>query len=128
MTNTSIIWIFLHCFAAHIKESSFFENKDSIMTFIKHLYSTLKCKFCKNHSFYYLSTYKDNIDTKDTFIMYLYKFHDSVNKKLYKSSFDINKLQNYKKTNFDIIINMFLQENKDEQIITFLESNRNWFN
>ena len=80
MTNTSIIWIFLHCFAAHIKESVFFENKDSVMTFIKDLYSTLKCKFCKNHSFYYLSTYKDNIDTKENLIMYFYKFHESVNR------------------------------------------------
>lgn len=128
MTNTPIIWIFLHCFAAHIKEFVFFENKDSVMTFIKDLYSTLKCKFCKNHSFYYLSTYKDNIDTKENLIMYFYKFHESVNKKLYKPSFAIDNLENYKKTNFDTIINMFLKENKDEKIITFLELNRNWFN
>tara|TARA_Y100000591_G_scaffold89943_1_gene76005 strand:+ start:788 stop:1174 length:387 start_codon:yes stop_codon:yes gene_type:complete len=128
MTNTSIIWIFLHSFAAHIKDAVFLENKDDVMTFIKDLYSTLKCKICKNHSFYYLSNYKDDIETKEDLIMYFYKFHESVNKKIYNPRFDIDNLENYKKTNFNKIINLFLKENKDEKIITFLKSNRNWFN
>ena len=128
MTNTSIIWIFLHSFAAHIKDTVFLENKDVVINFIKDLYSTLKCKICKNHSFYYLSNYKDNIETKEDLMIYFYKFHESVNKKIYKPRFNIDNLENYKKTNFNTIINLFLKENKDEKIITFLESKRNWFN
>ena len=105
------IWYLFHTIAYKLKESSFDIVKKNIFDITKSICNTLPCDECSKHAITLLSKYNfDTIKNKKDLIKFYYNFHNFVNKKLNKSIFDEEKLEElYNKANFNNIYNNFIK-------------------
>ena len=105
------IWYLFHTIAYKLKESSFDIVKKNIIYITKSICNTLPCDECSKHAITLLSKYDfDTINNKKDLIKFYYNFHNFVNKKLSKSIFDEEKLEElYHKANFNNIYNNFIK-------------------
>jgi hypothetical protein len=123
-----LTWIFLHCFAEKINENIYVENKEECFNFLLKIYGNMNCDMCSTHSIIYLNNNKQNIETKDKLINYLFEFHNIVNLKLRKKVFEKEILQKYKCANIEnIFMNYTSRMTHNEYITEFLEKNKSWF-
>ncbi|MBI96546.1 hypothetical protein CL656_05320 [bacterium] len=105
-----IIWIFIHTLSYKIKEESFPEQKDNLLKILRILFSSLPCPYCSSHA---MKLFKQSnlklITNKDSFIDYLYAFHNNINRRLKKANFPkvaLNK--KYENINFATVVRNFL--------------------
>ena len=103
------VWFLFHTLAHKIKESDFNELKNDIIYVIKTISTHLPCPECSKDAFNELNKIKfDNINSKEELKLFLFNFHNHVNRKLNKPIFEKSQLDDkYSKANFKAIYNNF---------------------
>jgi hypothetical protein len=94
-------WYFLHTLVEKIDSNYYKIVHNSVTNIIVNLLNNLPCPYCKDHSLQYIK--KNNIykiKTREEMIEYLFKFHNTVNKRLKHSVQNKDILDLYKKMNF----------------------------
>lgn len=101
------IWFFFHTLAEKITNDGYSLLKNDICNIISSICNCLPCPDCTKHAKQY-TKYTLNpkiLNTKEKLQMYLFKFHNDVNKRLHKSEFkDYDK---YKSANMRLIYQYF---------------------
>lgn len=117
-------WFFFHTLAEKVKPELFYENRDAIFGIIREICNNLPCPTCTSHATQYLNNVNFNaIQTKQEFIMMLFEFHNSVNKRKNVPLFSYSELQpKYERANFINIVNHFMHFYKTEHRIIRLMS------
>jgi hypothetical protein len=110
------IWFFFHTLAEKVKPELFHANRDALFKIIREICSNLPCPTCTSHATQYVNNINFNaIRTKQDFIMMLYEFHNSVNKRKNLPVFPYSELQpKYEKAIFINIVNYFMHFYKME--------------
>ena len=101
-----VTWILFHSIIENIKD-------DAPNNFIKMVFdniilicSNLPCPYCKDHAMSYIKKYKKyNFDTKEKLKIFIFTFHNNVNKRLNKPIMKIDILEKYKTANLNNILN-----------------------
>jgi hypothetical protein len=86
-------WIFFHTFAEHIDPEFYIHNRDKIKNLIISICNNLPCPDCTKHAVQYnkFRLTDTNVENKEKFKLYFYKFHNSVNIRKNKPIFsDLN--------------------------------------
>jgi hypothetical protein len=91
-------WFFFHGFAEKINEN--FYNNNYVLCWkyiIQNICENLPCPICKRHATEYVRFIKhSDINTKEKLKLYLFKFHNDVNKSLSKPIYSYQDLHKYK--------------------------------
>mgnify|MGYP003334023275 FL=1 len=75
-------WLLFHTLAEKRKESEFEHERANLLYFIKKICSVLPCPDCSDHAMHLLKHYDYNyIKTKKDFQLFLFEFHNIVNKR-----------------------------------------------
>ena len=113
--NTGIwgpnVWNFMHTLCATIKEEYFEEMSSSIVQMIYSICSLLPCPDCSQHATNILHTnaFGKNIRTKQELIISMYLFHNKVNNRLNKPSFDMANLSKYESQDIFQVTDAFIK-------------------
>ena len=117
-------WFFFHTLAEKLKPELFYENRDAIFGIIREICRNLPCPTCTSHATQYLNNINFNaIETRQDFIVMLYEFHNSINKRKNLPIFPYSELQpKYEKAIFINIVNHFMHFYKMEHRVIRLMS------
>jgi hypothetical protein len=117
-------WFFFHTLAEKLKPELFYENRDAIFGIIREICRNLPCPTCTSHATQYLNNINFNaIQTRQDFIVMLYEFHNSINKRKNLPIFPYSELQpKYEKAIFINIVNHFMHFYKMEHRVIRLMS------
>jgi hypothetical protein len=115
-------WFFFHTLAEKIKPELFYQNRHALLGIVRDICHNLPCPTCASHATQYLNNINFNaIQTRDEFIMMLYEFHNSVNKRKNFPIFPYSELQpKYEKAIFVNIVNYFMHFYKMEHHVVRL--------
>jgi len=104
------IWALFHTMAEKIKEDKFPDLSGELIQFIIKISTTLPCPDCSKHATDFFSKIKISmIKTKQDLKNVLFIFHDSVNHRKSKPSFNYDLLtETYAKNNIFDVINNFM--------------------
>ena len=102
----NITWKFFHTLAEQINESKFPEVRDKLVNIVTTTCEHLPCPDCSEHATRILKkAYIKNIRTKKHFIEFLRQFHNIVNIKLSKKTYNNEEIKDmYNKNNLTQII------------------------
>jgi hypothetical protein len=104
----NVTWVLFHSLIENIKEETTPKFINEIFMNIKLICNNLPCPHCKDHAMSYLNKYKNyNFDTKQKLKIFIYTFHNIVNKRLNKKLAPLDVLEKYKTTNLNNILNTF---------------------
>ena len=138
-----ITWTLFHSLAENVLDNKI--GRKRVINIIKLVSNNLPCPECTNHSRSYLNnqTYKLNsISSKKELKLWIFNFHNNVNKQTNKPLFHINQLNKYKKYNIDDVIYLWLKyfkifasdlklgfkkntlENSRNQVINLIKQNK----
>ena len=93
-------WYFFHTFAEKITENHFIKKREECLNLLKEICFNLPCPYCRDHAKQYLKNNNfDNIRTKEQLKIFLFHFHNKVNKRKKNKEFGIEILEQYKKIN-----------------------------
>lgn len=117
-------WFFFHTLAEKVKPELFYANRDALFNIVREICSNLPCPNCASHAKQYINNINFNtIRTKQDFIMMLYEFHNSVNKRKNLPIFPYSELQpKYENAIFINIVNHFMHFYKMEHHVVRLMS------
>jgi len=103
-------WFFFHTMAAKIKPEYYLQYRNHIFGIVKEVCNNLPCPDCTQHATTYINKINvTSLKTKEDFIMCLFEFHNSVNKRKNFPVFTVDELlEKYSKANFKNIINYFM--------------------
>lgn len=140
-------WMLFHTLAEKIKEEYFSAYKNVILRFIINICSCLPCPTCREDATQFLKKVNFNfIKTKNDLKIFLYNFHNRINKKTFKPIKGSSILDNFK--SLDIFKTVILwskyfhtfnseahdfmeqlqRDNIKENLINFITKNRIIFN
>jgi hypothetical protein len=98
------IWALFHGLSCKIKEDKFLYHRDRLIYIVKSICATLPCPDCSKDANYLLNnTNFNNIRTKEDFKLFIFNFHNSVNKKLKKPIYEYNNLEKYNDLNMNAL-------------------------
>lgn len=105
------IWYLFHTLSFKIKEEDFHGIRVELLDMIKIICKNLPCPSCSQHATAYMQRLDYNsIQSKDDFKQFFYNFHNDVNKRIEKSFFSFEDLDNkYESANTLNIIKNFMQ-------------------
>lgn len=93
-------WMLFHGLAEKIDEDYYKQNNKEVFGIINTICQNLPCPFCRVNATKYLKKINvNNLKTKEDFKMFLFTFHNNVNKKLGKKIFEQSILNKYKHIN-----------------------------
>ena len=92
-------WMLFHGMAEKIDERFFKNNKEEVLNIIKMICDNLPCPYCRVNASKYIKKTMINVNTKEDLKIFLYTFHNHVNKKLKKKHFEKSILNKYKNIN-----------------------------
>ncbi len=97
-------WIFFHCLAEKIKPEFFITMKFKLINWIKMICKILPCPYCSEHATLLLEKYRDydKMNTKEDFKIFLFTFHNIVNRKTHKHIQNTQILKLYEKYDFRV--------------------------
>ena len=102
------VWFLFHTIAEKIKEEKLNDSKSDIINVIKLTCKCLPCPECSQHATELINSVKlEEIRTKEELKLFLFNFHNHINKKLNKPIFNQEELNKYSKANINIIIKNF---------------------
>ena len=100
------IWALFHGLSCKIQEDKFLYHRDRLIYIIKNICSSLPCPDCSKDATYLLNNTNFNqIRTKEDFKLFIFNFHNSVNKKLKKPIYEYTNLDKYNSVNMDALYN-----------------------
>jgi len=101
-------WYFLHTLIEKIDENYYKIISNSVTNILIDLFKNLPCPYCKDHALSYIKRYNIyKIKTKPEMKMYLFNFHNDVNKRLKHNIQNKDILDLYKKMNFVKVYSYF---------------------
>lgn len=105
-------WLFFHIYVEKISPEYYNSNHKKCINIIKLICNNLPCPYCREDAVKYITKTNpiDNMITRDLLRVYLFNFHNWVNKKLNKPIFLSEKLEKYKKGVFINAYKYFCQE------------------
>lgn len=104
----SNIWCLFHGLSCKINEDKFLYHKDRLIYIIKSICSTLPCPECSNDATAILNTFNFNtIKNKEDFKVFLFNFHNIINKKLKKPLYEYSNLDIYNNINMNALYTNF---------------------
>jgi hypothetical protein len=102
------LWVLFHGIVCKIKDDKFSFMGPQFFNIIKQICSNLPCPDCSQHATYFLSRVDfSKIKTKEDFIMLLYTFHNSVNKRNGKPLYSVSQLDSYNNVNLVVACRNF---------------------
>ena len=102
-------WTLLHTLATKINENDFNKLLPTLFGFIKRICSFLPCPDCSQHATQFLGKITlDKISTKEDLKSMLYFFHNMVNTRTKKSTFNYTDINKYDKLNIAVVFNNFV--------------------
>jgi hypothetical protein len=104
-------WYFFHVFIEKITGSHYNENHTEFIKIYKLICNNLPCPICKEHAMEYIKKHKiDNMNTRKKMKMFLFNFHNYVNKRLKKTIYKEHILEQYDRINISKAYQFFNQE------------------
>jgi|UniRef100_A0A6C0E063 hypothetical protein len=104
----SNIWSLFHGLSCKISEDKFLYHKDRLIYIVKSICSTLPCPDCSTDATAILNTFNFNtIKNKEDFKVFLFNFHNIVNKKLKKPLYEYSNLDIYNNINMNALYTNF---------------------
>jgi hypothetical protein len=148
MTWGKAYWLFFHTIAVKIKPEYYLQYRDHLFGIVTEICNNLPCPNCAQHASEYIKKIDvKSLKTKDDFIMCLFIFHNSVNKRKSFPEFSVDELRSkYSTANLKNIINYFIhyyrmdyrsirmiadtmhRQRSATRILQWLQSNVNLFN
>jgi hypothetical protein len=103
-------WYFFHTMVEKIMEEYFLELRDQLVEMIKNICSYLPCPVCAEHATNYMRNVSfASFQTKEDLKIFLFTFHNDVNKRTGKPLFPLNELDDkYRAANTLRVCNYFL--------------------
>lgn len=102
------LWTFFHTFSEKIKEESFEKQRLFMINIIESLCNTLPCDECEKDARQYIKRHPlSRVKTKSDLKLYLFDFHNYVNKKTNKLQYLLKDLDFYKTIQFSQVIIFF---------------------
>jgi hypothetical protein len=104
-------WVLFHTLAEKINEKDFSQEKNNLLNIVRLVCSHLPCPYCREHAIEDLNKYKGyhQINTKEDLKKFLFEFHNLVNVKRKSEEAVITVLENYKKYNLLVVMNVWLR-------------------
>jgi len=104
-------WYFFHTFIEKISANFYTNNYKECIELYETICNNLPCPICKVHAVNYLKKHNvKNMNTKTKMKIFLFQFHNSVNKRLKKSVYPEEILEQYKKIKLKNAYRFFEQE------------------
>jgi hypothetical protein len=125
---THATWTLFHSIPAKIKESEFEHIRGELLNYIKGICMRLPCPECSYHASIFINTVNfSNIRTPNDLKQVFYIFHNNVNTKLKKKTFDLEVLDQYKDLKFHTVLNNFFRtfNSTTKGNFTFMSENHN---
>ena len=107
-------WIFLHTLAEKIKDEEFHKLRKELLDNILKICNNLPCPICSQHAIRYMNGVNfNNIQTKEQLKLFLFSFHNTVNRRKDYEQFNVADLSKYQNANtINIIRNFFYHFSK----------------
>jgi hypothetical protein len=100
------IWCLFHGLSCKINEEKFLYHKERLIYIVKNICATLPCPDCSKDALTVLNKVNFNtIKNKEEFKIFLFNFHNSVNKKLNKPYYEVGNLDKYNNINMNALYN-----------------------
>ena len=104
-------WYFFHTFIEKMTDDFFVKKNKECIEIITSICHNLPCPYCKDHASAYIKKHKiENIRTREQMKLFLFNFHNDVNKRTKKPVVGIEILEQYKKIKFTNAYKFFKQE------------------
>ena len=104
-------WVLLHALVEQIHETHFPEISIPLFNIISQICKNLPCPECSLHATEFMNSVKMNtIQTKENFKMMLLFFHNKVNARKMKPTFEASGLEKYARVNLSIAFSLFVGE------------------
>lgn len=101
-------WIFFHSFIEQMNDNFYHQNHQTILQYIKNICSVLPCPYCQEHAMQYMKRINPrNVTTKQQMRTMLFEFHNRVNLRLKKQTFQQSHLVQYKTIDFVKVVKLF---------------------
>ena len=95
------LWEIMHTFSFSYPDTPSLQHKQSAFNFFSSIGLLIPCTNCSMHCKEYIYNNQPNVNSKNDLIMWVFNFHNEVNKRLNKSQYSINDLYNkYDKSAF----------------------------
>jgi len=105
-----ITWLLLHTIAEKVKKDNYPLIKNDIIIMIFNICKKLPCPICQYHAIENLNKLKKfPLNTKEELKIFLFAFHNLVNKTANKKLFNYSELFIYEKYNIVNVMNIFLK-------------------
>lgn len=105
-----LTWMLFHTLAEKIKVEKFQYYSKFIISYIKRICYCLPCPYCREDAKLYLSSFNFKlIKSKEDLILFLFDFHNHVNKKLKNETPDVNILEKYRNLDIINVLNLWYQ-------------------
>lgn len=102
------LWMFFHTITEKIKDDSFEKHKTFMINIIESLCNTIPCDECEKDARQYIKRNPLNrVKTKSDLKLYLFDFHNYVNKKTNKPQYLLKDLEFYNTVQFSQVITFF---------------------
>ena len=102
-------WFLFHCLAEKANPVKYEKHYLVVWNFIKEVCNGLPCPYCKQHASNYVRGIPlTSINTKEKLKQTLFTFHNDVNIRTGKSSVDTRILEQYKRSNINKILELFM--------------------
>jgi len=136
-------WILFHTLAEKIKEEHFNEVLPEMLVMVKRICMNLPCPDCSAHAVQIMSKVSvSQFPTKESFKLFLLRFHNSVNARTNKPAFTLEELNakyvrantfvvvpnfikvfSYRNTNVRLLINSFHKDMLVKDFIKWMREN-----
>jgi len=101
-------WTLLHGIAEKCRQDNYEMNRHSIFNTIKTMITNLPCPECRYHAMQYFKNINHRMfPTKESLVLFLFNFHNEVNKRINHPIYNQKDLVKYKNLNFLKAINAY---------------------
>ena len=121
------VWAFFHTFAEKINKPFFLEKRLQCFRIIENICANLPCPISRKHSMQYVKRNLKKVQTKDELKLFFFNFHNSVNRRLKKRTFEVQNLKIYKTNNLIQISILMASRIKYYEKNNIFRRNQNYF-
>lgn len=107
-------WLLFHTLAEKVKDEEFPKIRQELLNHIMKICNNLPCPTCAQHATRYMNGVNfNNIQTKEQLKLFLFAFHNEVNRRKDYEKFNVNDLSKYKTAmTINVVRNFFYHFSK----------------
>ena len=107
-------WLLMHWLSINLKKEHEKSDLKHIKNIIYNIFYTLPCHTCRTHAKQYTKNNPFNkIKSQKELVIYLYNFHNIVNKRTNKKQFNITDIAKYKNLDYTTILTGWIEYYND---------------